>query len=590
MPLSKSLIARLFAFLFALTLFTLLFAGLGIYLYTRQVVGEEFIRLNQATLRQQASSMAVELTYLRDFGERISMNTKLNQLVASSGSTSQMQAASLLKELSDEYILSHRRSNVLFSVHLLGSDGTRVSTYNAPYPGSDNIIEEPAFTPLWEGKADMVMLPTAFNQEGRGVMMYSYQMVFAMEPAFSLAEKQVEGLVVIDISEITLFSGYSNFIQNGIDVAVVDQEGQTISHKDKLRIGHLYTPSPANISEKASLKSVDQRIISGAFHLLERIPGTDWFLLEQIPARIAFEPLARMLRVDLVIILAVATLMLIAFAFAYVRIRRPIKRIQAKMEQVIAGDLSVRIAVVRDDEFGRIEESFNSMVEEISRLIDAVKRQEKEKRLAELDFLQAQINPHFIYNTLTSIRFMLEMDKVKEAGEMIFYFSKLLRETLSRSDEFVSLRDELQSLDNYLALQALRYRDSFEVSKDLDPEVLEAGIPTLLLQPIVENSIFHAAGLGKISIKLIARREGEDLIIIIMDDGIGMSSEQRRTIMQKDLPINRVGLRNVQERIQLSYGMDYGLSLSETEGGGTTVTFLLPFLTYNQEEEGGESL
>src|SRR5699024_4214318 len=126
--------------------------------------------------------------------------------------------------------------------------------------------------------------------------------------------------------------------------------------------------------------------------------------------------------------------------------------------------------VEHSDEFGRIESEFNSMVAEIDRLIREVRQGEQQKRLAELDFLQAQINPHFIHNTLTSIRFMLEMGKVREAGEMIFYFSKLLRRTISRSNEFITLEEEVRTLEDYVNLQKFRYQDSFEASYDISPQ------------------------------------------------------------------------------------------------------------------------
>ena len=188
----------------------------------------------------------------------------------------------------------------------------------------------------------------------------------------------------------------------------------------------------------------------------------------------------------------------------------------------------------------------------------------------------SQINPHFIYNTLSSIRFLLEMDKVQEAGEMVFYFSKLLRQTLSRSVEFIPLGEELDTLKCYVELQHLRYPDTFDYSCEVDEALRDNTLPKLLLQPVVENSIFHGVGRHKIHIRLRGWLEGDTLILRVEDDGVGISKDKIDQVMNKDLQINRVGLKNVQERIRLNYGPGYGLTVTGGPAGGTVVTFRLP--------------
>ena len=201
---------------------------------------------------------------------------------------------------------------------------------------------------------------------------------------------------------------------------------------------------------------------------------------------------------------------------------------------------------------------------------------QQEKLSNQLKYLKAQINPHFIYNTLSSIRFLLEMDKVQEAGEMVFYFSKLLRQTLSRSVEFIPLGEELDTLKCYVELQHLRYPDTFDYSCEVDEALRDNTLPKLLLQPVVENSIFHGVGRHKIHIRLRGWLEGDTLILRVEDDGVGISKDKIDQVMNKDLQINRVGLKNVQERIRLNYGPGYGLTVTGGPAGGTVVTFRLP--------------
>lgn len=577
MSVRTSFIARLFALLFALALAILILAGVSIFLFARTEVGNEFIRLNQATLQQQAAAIGSSLTELRAYGGRIAINSRLNELIASPTSEGLPGAKSLLNDINNEYISSRSNANMLMETHVVSMNGMSLSVYNTPGYTLERLQQDPRYEPLLSGQVDMLMLPTAYNPQGRGVQVYSYQMAFAMKPVLAAGQDKPRGLVIFDISEITLFSRYRGFEKNDVRMNIIDEKGQILSGQEKGQIGSLYRYTPEQLEEVSRLRSIRKRTLEDSFYLHARIPGTEWLLVERIPAKIALGTLETLLRAILLIIAVFGLCMLLAFLQATRRALTPVLLIKDKMEQVMTGDLSVRIPLGREDEFGRIERAFNGMVEQISLLIEEVKTQEKQKRMAELDFLQAQINPHFIYNTLTSIRFMLEMGKAEEAGEMVFFFSKLLRETLSRSDEFVTLGEELDTLKSYVSLQKLRYRDTFALTYQVAPETLSSTIPALLLQPVVENAIFHASKQGKITIQIAAfLREGQ-LVLTVADNGIGMSSSHRQAVLHKALPINRVGLRNVQERIQLTYGSEYGLALSETPGGGTTVTFTLPF-------------
>ena len=247
------------------------------------------------------------------------------------------------------------------------------------------------------------------------------------------------------------------------------------------------------------------------------------------------------------------------------------------MERVIKGDLQARTTVTGSDELGNLGRSFNIMVERIDRLITSVKKEERLKRKAEIDFLQAQINPHFIYNTLSSIRCLVSMGENKEAEEMIYQFSKLLRSTLSRTEEFTTIEQEMQLIQIYGELQKIRYPDSFELTFDIEEDVKQIKIPVLLVQPIVENAIFHGGG-DFVTILISAYREENDLKIVIRDNGCGMTKEQIQTSMNQEGHMNKVGLKNVDDRIKIIYGEKYGLCIQSRKGGGTEVTLHMKLL------------
>lgn len=578
----RSFIMRLFTTLFALLLAILTVAGFGIYVYARQVVGEEFIRLNQANLQQVASNTGSALMEALTLGKQIAVNSRLLALSELPQEEARKEAQSILNDLVTEYNATHTNNRSLMDVFVLGFEGLHVSAYNSETVSAEELFADPLCAPLLAGEKELVLLPTQYNEGGAGVMRYTFQIVFPMEDLFTAEQK---GLVVLDLSELNLYSQYQSFDQSGVYMAVISRDGSILSSQEKQLIGMDYGYDVQRLIEIARYAQVSRRVREGEFQLCERIPGTDWFLVERIPEEVAFEPLTQVRNVILAIIVACGALALGVLVLTARRLLRRVARINGKMEQVIEGDLTVRIPVERNDEFGLIEHEFNAMVEEIARLIEQVRKGEQQKRLAELDFLQAEINPHFIHNTLTSIRFMLEMGKNQEAGEMIFYFSRLLRQSLSRSDEFIALREELDTLESYVNLQKFRYKDTFEVSYDLASDTLTAKVPALILQPIVENAIFHGAGRELIHILISSRREEDDLILRVEDDGVGMPRELQETVLQKDVQINRVGLRNVHDRLQLNYGKEFGLSVSDREGHGTVITFRLPF---NRGQKTGE--
>lgn len=571
-------IARLFAVLFALLLVVQIAAGLGIYSYARRVVGEEFIRLNRSSLQQVADATARTLSEVRTFGERVAVNSTMLELAERSDEQARKEARRLLNNLMTEY-MSRTNSISLMETCVLGNGGLRAAAYNTDEFSLDALRQDERLAPLLADETDQAMLPTHVSAQGTGVMVYTFQMVLRMDDLFS---GETKGLVVLDLSELILCQQYSTYQKEGVTFWVVDSDGTIVSSKDKGKIGTYCGYTPQELENIAR----NEQSLKDGFILCERISGTDWYLVEWLDSAIAFEPLTQVGSVIMAIIALCGVLLFCALSLTARRLQQRVNRINDKMEQVIQGDLSVRIPVEHSDEFGRIESEFNSMVAEIDRLIREVRQGEQQKRLAELDFLQAQINPHFIHNTLTSIRFMLEMGKVREAGEMIFYFSKLLRRTISRSNEFITLEEEVRTLEDYVNLQKFRYQDSFEASYDISPQTLNARVPALILQPVVENAIFHSVGRSMVHISISARREDSQLILVVEDDGVGMSRELRETVLHKDVQVNRVGLRNVHDRIQLNYGKEYGLAITEREGHGTCVTFRLPFQESESDGKG----
>ncbi len=574
----KSYTLRIFCLLFAVLLAVLCAAGTLIYVFARQTVGEEFLRLNNANLEGTAASMGKSMTEIRSFGQQLSVDSSLLTL-ADGGTMGERQAMSALNAALTEFVSSHQRPANLLSVAVLGRGGLRAASYNqVPEEHFSDLTE--SYPALLDPSAEPVLLPVSLRPQGAGVMVYTFRILLPMR---SYDDTALRGVVVLDVSELFLYSQYRTFLTTAGTMAVVDEAGTVISSADKTAIGQSCGVSISDLTALNDSSRIMDKIQDGDFLLSRRIPGTAWYLYQRLPARSAFAALRNVRNIIFLVIGLTAAGMLLALLLAARTLMARTRAIEKGLDRIRGGDLSVRLTVTGEDEFGRIERSFNEMAEQLQSLIDEVRHSEQRKRAAEIDFLHAQINSHFIHNTLTSIRFLLEMNKTEEAGEMLFYFSKLLRQTLSRSDEFIPLSQETDALENYVNLQRYRYPDTFEATFDLGPDTDRAMVPSMILQPVVENAIFHGTGGKRIQITLTARREGENLTIVVADDGVGMSDDQRRDILQKESRMNHVGLRNVHERIQMCYGSAYGLSIESAVGQGTKITYTLPYWEAKEE-------
>ena len=264
-------------------------------------------------------------------------------------------------------------------------------------------------------------------------------------------------------------------------------------------------------------------------------------------------------------------------------ILRPIRVLRDAMGQVADGDLSARADVSSRDELETLAAGFNDMAGNMQRLIDKIKEDEQKMRIADLRLLQEQINPHFLYNTLDTIVWLIEGGKEEEAVHMVVALSDFFRLVLSRGRELISLREEKEHISSYLEIQEVRYRDILEYDIDLDPSLYEYRILKLTLQPLVENALYHGIKYKRARghIQISGRKDGDLLCLTVSDDGVGMEAadleELRREIERPCAETEKgFGLANVNERIRMYFGAEYGMQIDSARGKGTTVRLIIP--------------
>lgn len=262
-------------------------------------------------------------------------------------------------------------------------------------------------------------------------------------------------------------------------------------------------------------------------------------------------------------------------------VTRPLSNLTEKVKRVKEGNLDVPFDSKGSNEIDILNEGIHGLLGRVRNLLKQVQQEQEQKRLAELETLQAQIKPHFLYNTLDSIRQLCEMRETQDAGAMVEALAKFFRISISGGKEIISLADEVEHIQSYLLILKMRYSDTFDYEININKELFKFKVLKLTLQPLIENAIYHGIKQkrGKGLLVVNGRRNGPKLILEICDSGAGMSETQLERVQQSltDPEGSRgYGLKNVHRRLQLHYGPEYGLEIESELGKGTRIRVILP--------------
>ena len=261
---------------------------------------------------------------------------------------------------------------------------------------------------------------------------------------------------------------------------------------------------------------------------------------------------------------------------------KPVRHLAAKMDRVSNFDVLSPLPSTRTDEIGILIRSYNALMERVHSLIGQVRESERMKKEYELKMLQSQIKPHFLYNTLACIGSLAKQHKIDEVRETIRSLIGLLSFSFNKSSEYTTLEEELESLRMYAQIQQVRYGDMFKLEIRTEPDLLGCEVLKLLLQPLLENALFHGIAAAERSgtIRVVGRSRGKRLQLFVIDDGAGFPKEALNVLSeagrQDPKSFNHVGLMNVHERIRIHYGEEYGLRILSRPNRGTAVRVELP--------------
>jgi len=408
--------------------------------------------------------------------------------------------------------------------------------------------------------------------------------VVASKALYYRGNKEIYGIVLVTLTEEDIREYYDYFETDYSSFYMISDDGMVMSASDRGKTG---TIMEEPWFQEAVLKGAKERWITKidarSFTVMKReLPYLGYSIYGLIDNDKALDNLYNMpLLVLLCIVIGVVTL-----ALCLVIARRtlnPLSQLVDKMSRVRNGEFTQYMPVVGTEEVKELATTYNYMLDDIRKYIDQLLKTQKEQRQSEIKALQMQINPHYIYNTLASIKWLVYQNDQERTVATIDAFIQLLRNTISNTDEFITIEQELENLRHYVLINQTRYGDAVQVAYYVMPDCGNCLLPKMILQPFIENAFFHAFPSGmRGTIEIFIKRKEDLLEIKVIDDGIGMDSNLVAQVVGQSGAkehYSGIGIHNVHERLQLLYGEAYGITMESSVQKGTCVQISLPVRT-----------
>ena len=413
----------------------------------------------------------------------------------------------------------------------------------------------------------------------QGVLQY-------LSPVYNLQSRAIMGVVVIDIDYGALEEMFLSSSKQNEDKALIVRESGDIlfRYPYNINLDSVIRDYPS-LATDASSQFTGQVFGAPMLIVSETIDYTDWRIVRMISMnRITKD--TRSLQTQMMRMAAVFVVLSVALSSLMARVlTAPITKLLGAFQRAEGGDMSVRVQIKSRDELGKLGEGFNLMMEKLAQGFRLQLESQKKKSDMELQVLQAQVNPHFLYNALDSIKWLAMLQSVNNIAQMTTALISLLRYNLSKDGPAVTLRDEVESVDNYLCVQKYRYGDGLTLEKEIEEDAQSFPMLRFLLQPLVENCVVHAFGhtdeVGLIRLK--ARVAEDRLWVWVIDNGEGMDVDKALGADLSGRRFNNIGIGNIRERLRLNYGDKASLTYQSQVGQGTEALLVLPRAPQSEE-------
>jgi two-component system sensor histidine kinase YesM len=399
------------------------------------------------------------------------------------------------------------------------------------------------------------------------------------------------GVLLIDLKYNSLTELFDHMsLANGGYLYLMDANGELIYHPEQQLIASGLAKENNLVAATYDDGGHQETFNGEPRSIIVRTVGyTGWRIVGVIPQQgIVLNQLDNVL-IIIAIFLMLFDIVILINSFISTKLTAPIKHLEESVQTLEYGDADKAIYQGGSYEIRHLGASIQGMVDQLQQLTNDIVREHEQKQKSELDALQSQINPHFLYNALDIIVWMIEREQPREAVNIVTALARLFRISLSRGKNIIPVRDELEHVQNYLTIQTMRYKNKFSYVIEMDDEVKDLAIIKLVVQPLVENAIYHGMDFmdGDGMITISAKIVGDELHLTVADNGLGMKPEVVERLLVENTPVSKgsgVGLKNVNERIKLYFGDRYGVLIKSEPDEGTCITLVLPIIRYETEE------
>lgn len=564
---NSSLRTKLLIMFLFLTVLPLILVGIISYIKSYNIVAQKSYSLAQIQVGQLSREFDVVFQDIKRFTEIGKKDSTVQFLIDKQNTAEESKSILGMIRL---YRESYQYSDSIMNIKIISTDGKAVSEDRGVHLLDKEAISKPPFVSLLDDPTKTIIEPIYKN---------SNPVLSMTSTIVSDRSKEVIGFINILVK--------SSVFKNILNEAALNSSG---TFHIKSETGKLLFSNPQFANVPVSTQIIGNKsgfLTQGTtFIVYETSNLTGWKVIRYVPLT---EITKEAHEIRSLIVLTVGSLVILTiglYFFITSKLILPLRMLKEKMKQASLGDLEVKIVNKGTDEIADLSENFNSMIIKIKALLMKSVNEQKQLKIAELRTMQAQINPHFLYNSLETIIWMAEAKKGQEVIEITKALSYFFRITLSKGKDFILLEDEINHVRNYLTIQKMRYQDILDVNFHLNDDILKYKIIKLTLQPIIENAIYHGIknkrGKGLLRIKGDFTPEG-NISIDVIDNGIGMTDDKLREVRQQlssGLPFEKdqggFGMVNVHQRIRLQYGPSFGITINSLYGSGTRVSLIIP--------------
>ena len=563
----------------------MLILGIALYITFSAISRQEIVHSTQKLMEQTVESLEEYLISMRQISDAVYYNViKENDL--SSQTKDIQKGMNLLYEAN--------RDN-LRSIAVYNNYGSLMAAEPVASQKEDPNVTRQEWYQQAMNEMENMHFSTPHIQNLFDDTTFRYYWVISLSRVVELMDQGTTQLGVLlvdmDYSSISRMMKQINDSSNGQYYYLCDGNGQIIYHRRQIQISDGI--SSENSATAAAYKDgIYDEVFQGEHRkvIVNTIGYTGWKLVGVIPYRAFTHGMVSIRYIIVILLLLMAMMLVMLNRIVSLRISRPIMKLNHSVMEYEAGK-TPEIYIGGSLEIRHLGRSIQKSYEQIDDLMKKIVLEQNERRKSELDALQSQINPHFLYNALDSITWMIEGERNDDAVFMISHLAKLFRISLSKGKTIIRIEDELQHAKSYMNIQKIRYKNTFSVEFDVDPSIGSCCTVKLILQPLLENAINYGVnGMDDCGeIRVSGKKKDGTILLSVTDNGMGMTPEEVDLLLVPGSHVHKhgsgVGLVNVNNRIQILFGKEYGLLVESEPDEGTTVSIRIPEIPYTEENQ-----